>query len=678
MCAQEPARRRKWFWIRTLLIGLFCLRPQLVPAATFVVNSIQDLTDEQPGDGICSAGGSVCTLRAAVQETNALPGIDLIQVPSLQPRFRLLISGTGEDEATAGDFDITDDLIIEGIGPGVATIDGNLLDRVFDIFRPAQVTLRNLVIQGGNVGAAGGGIRNGGTLLLDRVTVQGNTVSTGAGGGVANLPFASLTILNSTFYNNNAATDGQGGGLANLNDAVAVLESVTFLNNAANTGGALRNLGDLQVHNTIFGPSALGGNCSGRPIVSLGFNLDAGNSCLLDQPSDVNNADPRLSVPAFNGGLSLTAALQPSSPAIDRGDPIDCPPIDQRGFPRPADGDKDGVARCDIGAFEVNPPTPTPTITPTVTPTVLTPTPTPSATPLPASPTPSPSPTSEMASVTPTPSATQPAPQPTPTTTPSLTASATPTVEFSRLAVDTVAAFAGQDVAFAVRLASAARPVVAAQGLLRFDPVFAPVRARADGLPDCEGNPALQKSFLAQFDPSGCVGSLCNGVKAFVFSEQPEFVPIPVDAVLWTCTVHIAADAPLGAYALTLSDVVLVDENGEELSNVQASQGAVVVVATPTPTSTPAATATPTASATSSRTATGTHTPTPETPSPCPGDCDGSREVTIDELVLLVNIALENRSLSSCPAGDRNNDGTVTIDEIVAAVVVALEGCPLS
>jgi hypothetical protein len=44
--------------------------------------------------------------------------------------------------------------------------------------------------------------------------------------------------------------------------------------------------------------------------------------------------------------------LLPGSPAIDEGDEQYCAEKDQRGVYRPADGDGDGVAICDIGAFE--------------------------------------------------------------------------------------------------------------------------------------------------------------------------------------------------------------------------------------------------------------------------------------------------------------------------------------
>jgi hypothetical protein len=61
----------------------------------------------------------------------------------------------------------------------------------------------------------------------------------------------------------------------------------------------------------------------------------------------------------------------------------------------------------------------------------------------------------------------------------------------------------------------------------------------------------------------------------------------------------------------------------------------------------------------------------------CVGDCNGDGEVTVNELITMVNIALGNANVSTCTAGDANGDGEITINEIIAGVNNALNGCPV-
>jgi hypothetical protein len=64
-----------------------------------------------------------------------------------------------------------------------------------------------------------------------------------------------------------------------------------------------------------------------------------------------------------------------------------------------------------------------------------------------------------------------------------------------------------------------------------------------------------------------------------------------------------------------------------------------------------------------------------DTPVACVGDCSGDAEVSIDEVIVGVGIAVGDRPLDACPSFDSNADGQVTIDELVAAVNAALNGC---
>lgn len=64
-----------------------------------------------------------------------------------------------------------------------------------------------------------------------------------------------------------------------------------------------------------------------------------------------------------------------------------------------------------------------------------------------------------------------------------------------------------------------------------------------------------------------------------------------------------------------------------------------------------------------------------ELPPPCTGDCAGDGAVTVDEVILLVRIAVGEEAIGACAAGDRNADRSITIDGIVTAVGDALEGC---
>ena len=212
----------------------------------------------------------------------------------------------------------------------------------------------------------GGGIYNqGGAVTLLRCTISGN--STPANGGGINLDGGDGTFTNCTISGNTAGEEG--GGISDINGGNFL--NVTFALNRAASGGAIyqeeNRSGIIVFKNTILNSTA-GGNYTegtGQPRVqSQGGNIssDATLAAFFTRSGDKNSTDPRLDVLKSNGGLTQTHALLPGSPAIDGGLNAGAPTTDQRGTARPIDGDRNGTATVDSGAFEAPPAASLPTI----------------------------------------------------------------------------------------------------------------------------------------------------------------------------------------------------------------------------------------------------------------------------------------------------------------------------
>lgn len=227
-----------------LTLAATLLLPGVIAAAELVVDSTADALDQSPGDGLCLTQGGACTLRAAVQEANALEGPDDIVVPP--GTYTLSLGSFGDSMAASGDLDLGDDVTISKQGDPAelpfALVDATGLDRIFEVPAGVTVTIEGIDLTKG-VAVGGGAVFNRGTLTLRHCEIRENE-STTVGGGIHNT--GSLTVSTCRILSNVAAT--QGGGIANrtigdLLDASVLLEegSELFENEAA-AGAGLSNV----------------------------------------------------------------------------------------------------------------------------------------------------------------------------------------------------------------------------------------------------------------------------------------------------------------------------------------------------------------------------------------------------------------------------------------------------
>jgi hypothetical protein len=187
-----------------------------------------------------------------------------------------------------------------------------------------------------------------------------------------------------------------------------------------------------------------------------------------------------------------------------------------------------------------------------------------------------------------------------------------------------------------------------------------------------------------QLLPNGEVLSIAVRIPNGVGPQVPLHVYSPLDdPTVWP--------RPAEGGVLSVADVGAVDRTvdaGSDTMNVRVVDGALsiggatpaaspTVTVTPTATATATATDTPTAIDTATRTAsaTATATATAALP-PCIGDCNHSGEITVNELVAGVDIALGTAPLTTCPAFDCMGTGQVGVSCLIDAVDAALHGCP--
>lgn len=189
---------------------------------------------------------------------------------------------------------------------------------------------------------------NGGDLLLRRSSVRDHA----GGAGLRSLA-QTLRLENVTFSGNAA---GLQGTLSDDYLAVEIVAS-TFFGNGIDidldktdlfAGGTLWIMGSALSGCTF--PAGLARSTNHYNLAPLG------STCVFGETNRVGSVEAAFAPLADNEGRVPTHAPLPGSLALDLGPPsamAGCLEHDARGFPRPHDGDGDGLARCDIGAVEL-------------------------------------------------------------------------------------------------------------------------------------------------------------------------------------------------------------------------------------------------------------------------------------------------------------------------------------
>lgn len=379
----------------------FCLLTFLFtfPIQTFAVDFTVTRSDDR---NLFCLSGENCSFREAVNAANLAPTDDTINFVT---DLTLIITIDQIDINNAGT------LTINGNGANVLTIraQGSRI-----LFTTGTVNISGVTLTGGiaplgttpstlSTSQGGAIFAQGGSLILDRVHVTGN-VGLGSGSEGGGIYFAGGThrITNSTFSNNRAGncggilasgtfsisnstfsgnsattpgdtTSGVGGGLCNF--GAITMRHTTITDNSAGTGSGVYQFGStLDIGNSIIAGNTL--NSSGNEIFSagkvasvggnligdsLGDSTNIGTSPIVYHPTDILDTPLLLQPLQNNGGPTPTHALLEESSAVDAGlnenaiDPFNNLPLgsDQRIFQRIVDGNRDGTATVDIGAFEV-------------------------------------------------------------------------------------------------------------------------------------------------------------------------------------------------------------------------------------------------------------------------------------------------------------------------------------
>ena len=293
-----------------VLAVLTLIVPNVAHGATFTVDSTDDDIDVNPGDGVCNTATGACTLRAAIEESNALLGNDQINLPANANAYILSL----------GELKIKDGVFINGDGADSTTIDGDNKDRVFlidDAGPESQVKISGVTIRNGSKAAdrtaPGGGIYIfRGSVDLIRSVVRENKANIW-GAGISNAGF--LQLFESTVRDNKITQESSGGGqtdngggIFNFSRGSVQIDRSTISGNQATKAGGIYNDGALIITNsTISGNKARtrGGGILNSGTADISFSTITNNQANADVDGIRGSAsrEPLAGGGIYNGGV---------------------------------------------------------------------------------------------------------------------------------------------------------------------------------------------------------------------------------------------------------------------------------------------------------------------------------------------------------------------------------------
>lgn len=209
---------------------------------------------------------------------------------------------------------------------------------------------------GGIQNSAGGGWSGDSAFSL---VATRSEVSHNAGNGIDNWSGMSLTDTTVSRNHQVGIFTGGAGGYTKLMHVTVAENGKGSDQHPYVSHGGLQWQPDsaIELYNTIVANNAVAQCLKPYGVFAIATTngLFSDGTCGTWVPGDGNLiGNPKLGPLKWNGGLTFTHALKIGSPAIDAGG-ASCSIVDQRGVSRPIDGNGDGVAWCDIGAFEYKP-----------------------------------------------------------------------------------------------------------------------------------------------------------------------------------------------------------------------------------------------------------------------------------------------------------------------------------